>query len=302
MSPALRRRPDAFTQTELLVVLAIVAILIGMLLPAIQKVREAANLTQCRNNAGQIVKALQNCASQNEGALPPGIGWYPGRLAFGTLGYHLLPYLEEQNLYNKAFDPQLGFSLPTNNGVSTNRVKVFLCPSDPSVDSSGVVVDQGIPWGASTHAFNAQVFCRTDSKTGDLLDPQGHPVLHKTFPDGTTNTIMVAEKYARCTNNLFPEGGSLWAYWYFNAAAPPLHAGFAISWTNYSVGPGSHFQTMPAPYLGNCDPTLASTPHPAGIVVGLADGSVRIVSPAISGTTWWAVCTPASGDTPGSDW
>jgi prepilin-type N-terminal cleavage/methylation domain-containing protein len=305
-----RRRPAGWTLLELLVVIAILAVLIGMLLPAIQRARERANLAQCQNNAGQIAKALHTIATQHEGALPPGIGWYPGCGppapgawgAYGTLGYHLLPYLEEAGEYNQAYDPKMGFSLPTNNEVSKNRVKVFLCPSDPSVDNRGVVLVQGVSWGASSHAVNAQVFCRTDSKTGDMLDPQGHPVLSRTFPDGTANTIVVAEKYAHCTNNIFPEGGSLWAYWYTNAATPPLHAGFAVSWTNYSVGPGSTFQTMPAPYLGNCDPTLASTPHPGGIVVGLADGSVRSVSRAISGTTWWAACTPAGGEVLPGDW
>jgi hypothetical protein len=120
--------------------------------------------------------------------------------------------------------------------------------------------------------------------------------------DGTSNTILFAEKYARCTNNSFPEGGNFWAYWVTGATVRPLHPGFAISWTRYSIGPHSKFQTRPRQYMGHCDPTLASTPHVAGMQVCLADASVRTVSSGVSGTTWWAACTPQGDEVLESDW
>jgi len=69
-----------------------------------------------------------------------------------------------------------------------------------------------------------------------------------------------------------------------------------------AIGPGSKFQVQPAPFLGNCDPTRASTPHAGGIQVGLADGSVRTLAQGMSGDTWWAAVTPRGGEVLGSDW
>jgi hypothetical protein len=80
-----------------------------------------------------------------------------------------------------------------------------------------------------------------------------------------------------------------------------LHPGFAISWNAYSFGPSSLFQVQPSPFLGNCDPTLTSTPHTV-MHVGLCDGSVRPVSRNISGATWWKACTPRGGEVLSADW
>jgi hypothetical protein len=69
-----------------------------------------------------------------------------------------------------------------------------------------------------------------------------------------------------------------------------------------AIGEGSRFQVQPTPFLGNCDPTRASTSHASGIQVGLVDGSVRTLAPTMSGPTWWAAVTPREGDVMGSDW
>ena len=69
-----------------------------------------------------------------------------------------------------------------------------------------------------------------------------------------------------------------------------------------AIGPGSIFQVHPTPFLGNCDPTRASTAHTGGILVGLADGSVRTLAPSMSGDTWWAAVTPKGDEVQGSDW
>src|SRR6266540_2182588 len=99
------RHRSGFTLIELLVVIAIIAILIGLLLPAVQKVREAAARMQCANNLKQLSLAVTNCADSNQGKIPPSIGLYPsdGNPAEGNgdggIFLFLLPYIEQGNLY-----------------------------------------------------------------------------------------------------------------------------------------------------------------------------------------------------------
>jgi prepilin-type N-terminal cleavage/methylation domain-containing protein len=299
MSTFPARGARGFTLVELLVVMAIIAILIGLLFPAVQKVRQAAARIQCSSNLKQLTLACHDCDVTN-GRLPPGIGWFPGNGsgAYGNALFHLLPYLEQDNLYKQSKVGGLFFA--NNNRVYAAKVNVFLCPADPTVGGDGRVKDnQGKEWGASSYAGNTQVFA-TVKPDGELVNPQGAARIPASFPDGTSNTILFAEKYARCTNFAWPEGGSFWAYWVTDGSAQPLHPGFAISWTRGSIGSNSRFQRNPRP--NDCDPTLASTGHTGGMAVGLADGSVRFVSAAISGETWWAACTPAGGEVLGPDW
>jgi prepilin-type N-terminal cleavage/methylation domain-containing protein len=319
-----------FTLIELLVVIAIIAVLIGLLLPAVQKVREAANRIKCGNNLKQLGLAAHDYHDVN-GHLPPAIGYYPpARGAFGTYFFHLLPYVEQDNLYRSAlgsvpFPPPDGPTTvyyPGNNNVYSQPVKIFLCPSDPSVDSDGVVTVNGVVFGASCYAPNALVAGHSDLTTIPFkTNPQGKARIPADFTDGTSNTILHAEKYARCTNTTmapqFRDGGTAWAYstalafpWQAPPMTLPLKAfqpGFCIpalanQGAPNAIGPGSKFQVQPTPFLGNCDPTRAATAHSGGIVVGLADGSVRTLAPSMSGDTWWAAVTPRGGEVLGPDW
>jgi prepilin-type N-terminal cleavage/methylation domain-containing protein len=300
-----RRGRRAFTLVELLVVIAILAVLIGLLLPAVQSVREWAKRLHCQNNLHQLAVAFHH-ANDTHNCMPPGIGTYPqgGDTASGTGLFHILPFVEQGNLYETA---QLnGYHYAGYNNVRAQRIELFECPSDPGVGDTPFRTPDTRTWGVSSYAGNAQVFCQVVLEPpypplGYFLDPQGTPSVAKiTSGDGTSNTILFAEKYARCSNYAWPVGGSLWAYDVSGTGVLPLHSGFEISWNPLlSIGPQSIFQVRPP--ITDCDPTRASTAH--GLMpVALADGSTRLLSPGMSGATWWAACTPAAGDLLGNDW
>jgi prepilin-type N-terminal cleavage/methylation domain-containing protein len=312
-----------FTLIELSVVLAIIAVLIGLLLPAVQKVREATNRIKCANNLKQLGVAAHNYHDTHQ-HLPPGVGYYPftANSTFGTYFFHLLPYVEQGPLFRSSlgtapFLPPVGpttLFYPGNNNVYSQPVATFVCPSDPSVDSGGTVMIRGYPFGAASYAPNGLISGSPPPTPG----PQGKTRLIA-ITDGTSNTILHAEKYARCANTYMPpafqDGGTAWAYCttlVFPWQPPPMNLpprafgpGFAIAafagrGAPDAIGPASIFQVQPIE--GNCDPTRASTAHPGGILVGLADGSVRTLTPSMSGATWWAAVTPAGGEVLGSDW
>ena len=150
-------------------VIAIIGILIALLLPAVQAAREAARRAQCSNNLQQLGVAAHHYHDAHQ-HLPPGIGYYPtaDNGVFGTYFFHLLPFLEQGNLYDRSlgsvpFPPPVGpitVHYPGNNNVYSQPVPTFLCPSDPSVESGGVVTVDGITCGASCYAPNALVSAR----------------------------------------------------------------------------------------------------------------------------------------------
>jgi prepilin-type N-terminal cleavage/methylation domain-containing protein len=298
MTPARPGRQTGFTLIELLVVIAIIATLIGLILPAVQKVREAAARIKCGNNIRQVGVAAQ-MAHDTTRLLPPGLGYWGGGSAYGTFHFHLLPYLEQGALYQQSL--YAGCYFAGNNGVYQQPVAAYLCPSDPSAPPAGQAADlDGNTWGAATYAVNAQVVARVDP-VGVIQSPDGQARLLASFPDGASNTILAAEKYAQCFNSNYPAGGNYWAYYFTGLNLQPYHPGFAVSWNGYSIGPASKFQIQPRPYNGGCDPTMAASPHPGGIQVALGDGSARFLSAGVSIYTWWYLCTPAGGELLGPD-
>jgi prepilin-type N-terminal cleavage/methylation domain-containing protein len=326
------RRPSGFTLIELLVVIAIIGILIALLLPAVQKVREAANRARCANNLKQMCLALHNLHDNYE-ALPPTEGTLPKSAnlqSYGPITFWMLPFIEQTNLYNEA---QVGGVYDSGNADHTVVVKTYLCPSDPSRSGTDQAPNS---WALCSYAANALAFSQTTYDTpGDFMTcyvpgprvtaanhaQQLYPIttggktLGASFPDGLTNTIFFTEKYGLCSpdgdgNN----GGTQWASRYeaqtsayigFEAPNPNLAYGTNQPTQQGPVhGVAGFFQIQPFPFLGagGCKPGVASTGHPAGIIAGMGDGSVRFCAQAMSPRTWWQAIVPNDGLPMPADW
>jgi len=308
------RRWRGFTLIELLVVIAIIAVLIGLLVPAVQKVREAAARMQCSNNLKQMALAIHNCADTNNRKLPPGIGSFPvpnqprcganTNTAWGGLFYHMLPYMEGDNLWKStqcagkgSYDVEQGQRPAAAGGVMQDTVKSYLCPSDPTANNgtSG--------WAAvGSYTYNGMIF---------QADWVGYSSFPASLQDGTSSTILFTETYAGGTYTNSDQ--SLW-WWDYNSFETPPSSNGDCGGLNYY---GKTFTPLIKPTADFCKNTTQSwtwggkasvcmcravSPHTGGINVAMGDGSVRFVAQGITQDTWFAACTPAGGETLGSDW
>jgi len=222
MTRNIRKLKMGFTLIELLVVIAIIAILIGLLLPAVQKVRDAAARSQCQNNLKQIALAAQNYQSAFN-SLPPG---FNPNSDIGSLGY-LLPFMEQQNIYNLIPLAMFNLTVTTTgpwwgNGGSwtaaTYHIKSFECPADPGLylaqDGMWAFLSEAgytltgtyfegtaasIGLGGTDYTANAgalgNVSGSGDSFYGQWVGPfyQGSSISINLITDGTSNTLMFGE-------------------------------------------------------------------------------------------------------------
>ena len=184
------RPRSAFTLIELLVVIAIIAILIGLLVPAVQKVRESANVTQCTNNEKQLILAVHLYADATSGHLPPAnfyqiVNAQTGNAAEGSAFYATLPYYEQDNLYLKYNQdiPKPGYL-----GAEFTALAMHTCPSDPTIfNGIGSVAPN---YATGNYAFNLALFGAAGTFNVKGASP---PYMIGTIPDGTSNTIGIVE-------------------------------------------------------------------------------------------------------------
>lgn len=306
MLPTRRR---GFTLIELLVVIAIIAILIGLLLPAVQKIREAANRMKCTNNLKQIGLAMHNYESRM-GEFPPGFSSYvmpddhnsPNGPGWGWTA-HLLDDLEQSNL-RRQIDITKSIVDSVHTNVRTYSMPVFLCPSEPGPRTISIYEFNGGKFTGNVLTQAARSNYVAVFGTGEVgEDPPevADGVFYRNsrtrvadITDGLSNTYFAAERSTR-------HASITWLGAIYGSGVPknPL-TGPASSW----VGEGAAVHV-----LGHASNVPGHTPngvsghvddftsfHPMGVNFLRGDGSVRIVNNSISPAVYQAFATRAGGE------
>jgi prepilin-type N-terminal cleavage/methylation domain-containing protein/prepilin-type processing-associated H-X9-DG protein len=301
------RRSSAFTLIELLVVIAIIAILIGLLLPAVQKVREAAARMSCQNNMKQMGLAFHNYASANDSKLPPTRVNVPST-KFRAWTPIVLSYVEQDNI-QKLWDKNVRWDTGVNLVNSQNKIKVFLCPSAPESRQAPVQPALGPSDYVIFHRIRPRFYAANNLTPIPPADLNGALHIDRetailAISDGTSNTIMITEDagqpssfiLGRDTGATLPEGRG-WA--------DPDGVSGSLDGTHPTTGTingGSITAAAGATCVMNCN--NFSEPyafHSGGINVCMADGSVRFIRQSISAATYAALSTRDYGDLASND-
>ena len=294
-------RQRAFTLIELLVVIGIIAILIALLLPAVQQAREAARRTQCKNNLMQIGIALQNYQSAVD-VLPPGTVNLTGPIRAVEQGYHvswivqILPQLEQQNLYHM-FDFTFGVYAPENAAVRNQWLSVLVCPTDPGAGARG---GASFPSNYAGNHHDREAPIDKDNNGVLFLNSS---IRVEDVPDGTSQTIYIGERSILSTSVL--KSSELgWV----SGTSSTLRSASALGdgYTRTVLGlPGSKAGPLPPPVPSDApgakDPLLLvggyDSHHTGGFQVGMGDSSVRFINVNINSKIFRSLMNRADGET-----
>jgi prepilin-type N-terminal cleavage/methylation domain-containing protein len=259
-----KQKRSAFTLIELLVVIAIIAILIGLLIPAVQKVREAAAMTTTRSNIGQVGMATHNYAGTYNTKLP----FHGNSINAGgstltrTIFFQLLPFVEQDTVYNAA--PATGYN---------TVVPTYLSPLDATTSSASPVTN---------FAGNSLLFAGTQARLPASFNPMG-----------TSNVIMFASRWGTCPSAL--------VYWAGGTTAAAV-ANTNTLFTGGTTGNGTPPYQPSSTLQTGCNVTMSQAFTAGGALVCMGDRSVRMVTAGVSGGTWQIVTNPKSTVPIPADW
>jgi prepilin-type N-terminal cleavage/methylation domain-containing protein/prepilin-type processing-associated H-X9-DG protein len=296
------KRPPGFTLIELLVVIAIIGVLISLLLPAVQKVREAANRLKCSNSLRQVAIAMHN-HHDAYGALPEGVSNATPYWGQGNWQVSILPFVEQDAVRLEYFDYGVqngrNYYHPDNiNGATGKQLRLLLCPSD-TVNTDGwpatplhvtyhnYVVNYGNTGINETADWQAATFDGLVFEGAPFT--RGRPQALSTISDGTSNTLMLSEVIQGQRHDL--RGNTWWGTGSgFETSLRPNDSAPDLSWSNADwcdpnpPNPPCSFRT--AVYVFG-----ARSRHPGGVNVMFCDGSGRFIVDSIQPAVWQALGT-----------
>ncbi|MGQ0635456.1 MAG: DUF1559 domain-containing protein [Planctomycetaceae bacterium] len=286
-----------FTLIELLVVIAVIAVLVSLLLPAVQQVREAARRAACKNNLKQLGLALHNYHDTHR-VFPPGYLYRRGPQGENVLGFGwgamILPQLEQANLYG-----QFNFNAPifdaANEPARTRHLPVFLCPSVPV--SQGKFVEMGpVPenyaMGCYVASFGTPDLDDTQEKRSGMFSRNSFTRVAD-VSDGLGNTLLAGER----VNGPFRRAGSHGVHVTYETT----WCGAVREWTDFTDDHGhmALFQTGNVPNSPQSDDRDVSAPHVGVAHFLIGDGSVRPIGESINFALYQALGTRAGGEVTG---